>query len=70
VDDANSTELPDYSKNTAKPLIQELKKNTLFKLGVPFCDFNHDPISDLQVSEVFVSFAKEVDASVSSPVFN
>ncbi len=72
VDDANSTELARLLKKY-KPnlLISGAKEKYIsLKLGIPFCDFNHDRISAFAGFKGFVSFAKEVDASVSSPVFN
>lgn len=72
VDDANSTELARLLKKY-KPnlLISGAKEKYIsLKLGIPFYDFNHDRISAFAGFRGFVSFAKEVDASVSSPVFN
>jgi nitrogenase molybdenum-cofactor synthesis protein NifE len=71
VDDANSTELARLLKKY-KPnlLISGAKEKYIsLKLGIPFCDFNHDRISAFAGFKGFESFAKEVDASVSSPVF-
>ncbi|MCC7551835.1 MAG: nitrogenase iron-molybdenum cofactor biosynthesis protein NifE, partial [Methanobacterium sp.] len=72
VDDANSTELARLLKKYRPNLLISgaKEKYTSLKLGVPFCDFNHDRISAFAGFRGFVSFAKEVDASVSSPVFN
>lgn len=72
VDDANSTELARLLKKYRPNLLISgaKEKYISLKLGVPFCDFNHDRISAFAGFRGFVSFAKEVDASVSSPVFN
>jgi nitrogenase molybdenum-cofactor synthesis protein NifE len=40
-----------------------------YKLGVAFCDFNHDRVVEFEGFEGFVNFAKEVDASINSPVW-
>jgi nitrogenase molybdenum-cofactor synthesis protein NifE len=72
VDDANSNELALLLKKY-KPnlLISGAKEKYIsLKLGIPFCDFNHDRISAFAGFNGFISFAKEVDASVSSPVFD
>ena len=72
VDDANSTELARLLKKYRPNLLISgaKEKYIALKLSVPFCDFNHDRISAFAGFKGFVSFAKEVDASVSSPVFN
>ena len=72
VDDANSTELARLLKKYRPNLLISgaKEKYISLKLGIPFCDFNHDRISAFAGFKGFVSFAKEVDASVSSPVFN
>jgi nitrogenase molybdenum-cofactor synthesis protein NifE len=72
VDDANSTELARLLKKYRPNLLISgaKEKYIALKLGVPFCDFNHDRISAFAGFNGFVNFAKEVDASVSSPVFN
>ena len=71
VDDANSAELARLLKKYRPNLLISgaKEKYISLKLGVPFCDFNHDRISAFAGFRGFVSFAKEVDASVSSPVF-
>lgn len=40
------------------------------KLGIPFCDYNHDRISSFAGFKGFVDFAKSVDTAVSSPVWD
>jgi len=71
VDDANSTELAKLLKKYRPNLLISgaKEKYISLKLGIPFCDFNHDRISAFAGFNGFVNFAKEVDASVSSPVF-
>lgn len=71
VDDANSAELTRLLKeHRPNLLISGAKEKYIsLKLGIPFCDFNHDRITAFAGFRGFVSFAKEVDASVSSPVF-
>ena len=72
VDDANSTELARLLKKYRPNLLISgaKEKYISLKLGIPFCDFNHDRISAFAGFKGFVSFAREVDASVSSPVFD
>ncbi|KZX15555.1 nitrogenase molybdenum-iron protein alpha chain [Methanobrevibacter cuticularis] len=72
VDDANSTELMRLLKKY-KPnlLISGAKEKYIaLKLGVSFCDFNHDRISAFAGFKGFLEFAKEVDAAVSTSVWN
>jgi nitrogenase molybdenum-cofactor synthesis protein NifE len=72
VDDANSTELMRLLKKY-KPnlLISGAKEKYIaLKLGVAFCDFNHDRISAFAGFKGFLEFAREVDAAVSTPVWN
>lgn len=72
VDDANSTELMRLLKKY-KPnlLISGAKEKYIaLKLGVAFCDFNHDRISAFAGFKGFVEFAKEVDGAVSTGVWN
>jgi nitrogenase molybdenum-cofactor synthesis protein NifE len=72
VDDANSNELALLLKKYRPNLLISgaKEKYISLKLGIPFCDFNHDRISAFAGFNGFMSFAKEVDASVSSPVFD
>lgn len=71
VDDANSMELarllqkyqPDLVISGAK------EKYMVHKLGIPFCDFNHDRITSFAGFKGFINFAKELDRAVSSPVW-
>ncbi|MDR3063672.1 MAG: nitrogenase iron-molybdenum cofactor biosynthesis protein NifE [Methanobrevibacter sp.] len=71
VDDANSTELMKLLKKY-KPnlLISGAKEKYIaLKLGVAFCDFNHDRISAFAGFKGFLEFAKEVDTAVSTNVW-
>jgi len=71
VDDANSTELMRLLKKF-KPnlLISGAKEKYIaLKLGVAFCDFNHDRISAFAGFKGFLEFAKEVDGAVSTTVW-
>ncbi|EKQ52076.1 MAG: nitrogenase molybdenum-iron cofactor biosynthesis protein NifE [Methanobacterium sp. Maddingley MBC34] len=71
VDDANAMELarlldkyqPDLLVSGAK------EKYMSLKMGVAFCDFNHDRISSFAGFQGFLNFAREVDRAVSSPVW-
>ncbi|MDR3291974.1 MAG: nitrogenase iron-molybdenum cofactor biosynthesis protein NifE [Methanobrevibacter sp.] len=72
VDDANSTELMKLLKKY-KPnlLISGAKEKYIaLKLKIGFCDFNHDRISAFAGFKGFLEFAKEVDAAVSTTVWN
>jgi len=40
-----------------------------YKLGIAFCDFNHDRVVEFEGFDGFVNFVQEVDASISSPVW-
>jgi nitrogenase molybdenum-cofactor synthesis protein NifE len=72
VDDANSMELARLLKRYRPDLIVSgaKEKYLSLKLGIPFCDFNHDRITSFAGFQGFVNFAKEVDRAVSSPVWN
>ena len=71
VDDANSIELAKLLKKYHPDLIVSgaKEKYMAHKLGIPFCDFNHDRISSFASFQGFINFAKEVDRAVSSPVW-
>lgn len=72
VDDANSMELARLLKKYRPDLIVSgaKEKYLSLKLGIPFCDFNHDRITSFAGFQGFINFAKEVDMAVSSPVWN
>ena len=71
VDDANPLELADLLvKQKADLMVAGVKERFIaYKLGVAFCDFNHDRVVEFEGFEGFVNFAKEVDASINSPVW-
>lgn len=72
VDDTNPVELGNFIKQKDVDLfIGGVKERPLaFKLGVGFCDHNHERKIGLAGFEGMLSFAKEVHASVMSPVWN
>ena len=71
VDDANPLELADLLvKQKADLMVAGVKERFIaYKLGVAFCDFNHDRVVEFEGFDGFVNFAKEVDASINSPVW-
>ena len=71
VDDANTMELTRLLKKYKPDLMVSgaKEKYLALKLGVPFCDFNHDRISSFAGFQGFSNFAREVDRAVSSPVW-
>lgn len=70
-DDANPVELsrllnkyrPDLFVSGAK------EKYLSYKLGIPFCEFNHDRIKPFSCFRGFLNFAEEVDKAVNSRVW-
>lgn len=72
VDDANSIELARLLKKYRPNLLISgaKEKYISMKLGIPFCDYNHDRISSFAGFKGFVDFAKSVDTAVSSPVWD
>lgn len=71
VDDANPLELADLLvKQRADLMVAGVKERFIaYKLGVAFCDFNHDRVLEFEGFDGFVNFAKEVDSSINSPVW-
>lgn len=71
VDDANAMELARLlEKYEPDLLVSGAKEKYLsLKMGVAFCDFNHDRISSFAGFQGFLNFAREVDRAVSSPVW-
>lgn len=71
LDDANPTELEHFMKETkADILVGGVKERPLaYKLGVAFIDHNHERKHPLCGFEGAVNFAKEVDTTVNSPVW-
>lgn len=71
VDDANAMELARLLKKYQPDLLVSgaKEKYMSLKMGVAFCDFNHDRISSFAGFQGFLNFAREVDRAVSSPVW-
>ncbi len=71
VDDSNPVELANFSLEKGVDLfIGGVKERPLaYKLGIGFCDHNHERKQILAGYEGMVNFAKEVYASVMSPVW-
>ena len=71
VDDANPLELAELLvKQKADLMVAGVKERFIaYKLGVAFCDFNHDRVVEFEGFDGFVNFAREVDTSINSPVW-
>ena len=71
VDDSNPNELSEFVKLTGANLfIGGVKERPIaYKLGLGFCDHNHERKEALAGYEGMLNFAKEVYASVCSPVW-
>jgi nitrogenase molybdenum-cofactor synthesis protein NifE len=71
VDDANPLELAELLvKQKTDLMVAGVKERFIaYKLGVAFCDFNHDRVVEFEGFDGFVNFAREVDASINSPVW-
>ncbi|WP_292466405.1 nitrogenase iron-molybdenum cofactor biosynthesis protein NifE [Methanolobus sp.] len=71
VDDANPLELADLLVNQkADLMVAGVKERFLaYKLGVSFCDFNHDRVIEFEGYDGFLNFAREIDISINSPVW-
>ncbi|WP_340820384.1 nitrogenase iron-molybdenum cofactor biosynthesis protein NifE [Methanolobus sp. WCC4] len=71
VDDANALELADLlRRQKADLMVAGVKERFLaFKLGVSFCDFNHDRVIEFEGYDGFLNFARELDTTVNSPVW-
>lgn len=72
LDDANPGELEKFMLETgADILVGGVKERPLaYKLGVAFVDHNHERKHPLASFEGCINFAKEVDLSVNSPIWN
>ena len=70
-DDSNPNELSEFVKKTGADLfIGGVKERPIaYKLGLGFCDHNHERKEALAGYEGMLNFAKEVYASVCSPVW-
>jgi len=71
IDDANPLELRELLiKQKADLLVAGVKERFLsYKLGIAFCDFNHDRTTSFEGFDGMVTFAREVDISINSPVW-
>ncbi len=71
VDDTNPLELTQFVKQTkADILIGGVKERPIaYKLGIGFCDHNHERKLALAGYEGMLNFAKEIYATAMSPVF-
>jgi nitrogenase molybdenum-cofactor synthesis protein NifE len=71
IDDANPLELSKYViEKEANLLIGGVKERPIaYKLGLGFCDHNHERKIPLAGFEGMVNFAREVHATVTSPVW-
>jgi nitrogenase molybdenum-cofactor synthesis protein NifE len=71
VDDSNPIELSEFVKQTGADLfIGGVKERPIaYKLGIGFCDHNHERKMALAGYEGMLNFAKEVYETVSSPVW-
>lgn len=71
VDDSNPAELSAFlEEQGADVLIGGVKERPLaYKVGVGFCDHNHERKLPLAGFQGMVNFARELDATVSSPVW-
>jgi nitrogenase molybdenum-cofactor synthesis protein NifE len=71
VDDANPLELRELlAVQKADLLVAGVKERFLaYKLGIAFCDFNHDRTTSFEGYDGLINFARELDASLNSPVW-
>lgn len=71
VDDANPLELAELLvKQKADLMVAGVKERFIaYKLGIAFCDFNHDRTVEFEGFDGFLNFAREIDASINSPVW-
>jgi len=71
IDDANPLELKELLlKQSADLLVAGVKERFLaYKLGIAFCDFNHDRTVNFEGFQGMVNFAREIDITINSPVW-
>jgi nitrogenase molybdenum-cofactor synthesis protein NifE len=71
LDDANPTELETFMKSKgADILVGGVKERPLaYKLGVAFCDHNHERKHALAGYEGVVNFTREIHSSINNPVW-
>ncbi len=72
IDDANPAELEKFIKEKkADILVGGVKERPLaYKLGVAFCDHNHERKHPLCGFDGVVNFTKEINSSINHPVWN
>lgn len=72
LDDANPAELETFMKKMkADILVGGVKERPLaYKLGIAFCDHNHERKHPLAGYEGVVNFASEINKSINNPVWN
>jgi nitrogenase molybdenum-cofactor synthesis protein NifE len=72
LDDANPAELEAFMKEKgADILVGGVKERPLaYKLGIAFCDHNHERKHALAGFEGVYNFTKEINDSMNSPVWN
>ncbi|HOV52507.1 MAG TPA: nitrogenase component 1, partial [Methanothrix sp.] len=71
IDDANPLELKELLlKQSADLLVAGVKERFLaYKLGIAFCDFNHDRTINFEGFQGMANFAREIDITINSPVW-
>ncbi|MNI21581.1 Nitrogenase molybdenum-iron protein alpha chain [compost metagenome] len=71
LDDANPYELEKFmNEKGADVLVGGVKERPLaYKLGIAFCDHNHERKHPLAGFEGAVNFAKEINLTINSPVW-
>lgn len=71
IDDANPLELSELLvSQKADLLVAGVKERFLaYKLGIAFCDFNHDRTTTFEGYNGMINFAREVDRTINSPVW-
>jgi len=71
IDDANPLELKELLiKQDADLLVAGVKERFLaYKMGIAFCDFNHDRTMNFEGFEGMLNFAREVCITINSPVW-
>ncbi|MFZ2470789.1 MAG: nitrogenase iron-molybdenum cofactor biosynthesis protein NifE [Methanothrix sp.] len=71
IDDANPLELKELLiKQKADLLVAGVKERFLaYKMGIAFCDFNHDRTTSFEGYTGMMNFAREVSITINSPVW-
>jgi len=71
IDDANPLELKELLiKQKADLLVAGVKERFLaYKMGIAFCDFNHDRNTNFEGYAGMANFAREVSITINSPVW-